>query len=593
MTAARTFVRQNWRRALQVRERLRFSEEAFHLVLAGIVGVIGGLTNLFFYLSIESVQKFALRHTGDLVEIAAVFDPWRRVLTPTLGGLAAGLVLYWGLRLVKRQGTAHLLEVVVAGDGRLPFRTGLLKAVSSLMSIGTGSSIGREGGIVQTTAVFASKLGQVAHWQPYRLRLLVACGAAAGMAAAYNAPVSGAVFAALIVLGNFSMTSFAPLVFASVIATMVSRSFFGIEPLYHVPSFDFTYLSQLPWFLLLGVLSGVVGAMFLKMLAQSEPVFARLRCPLYVRMMVGGLVVGLIALQFPEVWGNGYSTTNRILSESLAWHFLVGLFLAKLLATLAAVGSGTVGGVFTPTLYLGAALGSMFGALLHQAGMGGMLPTGAFALVGMGSVLSATLHSPLMAMIMVFEISLNYSVMPPLMLACAVSSLVARQLHPASVYTEPLRLKGLENGAESTSPGAATEKTVGDLMRSPVPPLSEVATLPEMADRFLSCTYNFLPVVDPQERLRGVVALQDLKEYLNAGTELKAVIAMDVMRPIPPCLTPNQRLMDVLPVLLASEQRNIPVVSTLTDYRLVGALGRAEAMALISEAMAVSRAAKT
>src|SRR5437867_7175507 len=221
--------------------------------------------------------------------------------------------MYWRLGLVGPQGSSNLLEVVVAGDGRHPFRSALVKFFSSLLSIGTGASIGREGGLTQLTATLASKWGQVAKWHPYRLRLLVGCGAASGIAAAYNAPISGAVFAALIVLGNFSMSLFAPLVFASVVATMVSRSFFGIRPWYTVPPFEFTSITQLPWFLSLGILTGAVGAAFLRLLNRTEAAFDKLRAPIYARLALGGLAVGVIALQFPGVWGNGYIMTNRIL----------------------------------------------------------------------------------------------------------------------------------------------------------------------------------------------------------------------------------------------------------------------------------------
>src|SRR5207248_5890770 len=175
------------------------------------------------------------------------------------------------------------LEVVVAGDGRLPFRSAIVKFISSLITIGTGGSIGREGGIVQLSATFASKLGQIAKWPPYRLRMLVGCGAASGIAAAYNAPISGAVFAALIVLGNFSMSLFAPLVFASVVATMVSRSLFGIDLLYGVPAFEFLSITQLPWFLFLGILTGAVGAGFLKLLRAAEETFRKLHWPIYLQ----------------------------------------------------------------------------------------------------------------------------------------------------------------------------------------------------------------------------------------------------------------------------------------------------------------------
>ena len=422
------YFRRHWQRSLKVRQKLRFSEEAFHLLLAGGVGVLGGLVNLFFYYATESVKDLFLRHPGRPEEVAELMQGWQRVVTPTLGGLCAGLVLYWGLRLAGPQRSTNLLEVVVAGDGRLPLRNGIVKFLSSLITIGSGGSIGREGGITQLSATLASKWGQLANWHPYRLRLLVGCGAASGIAAAYNAPISGAVFAALIVLGNFSMSLFAPLVFASVVAAMVSRTFFGIEPWYRVPPFQFTSVTQLPWFIFLGVVTGGAGAGFLKVLEGAEAAFKRLRMPIYFRLALGGLMVGLIALRVPEVWGNGYVITNRILHGDYsaragldaalgdALLLVVGLFLAKLVATLATVGSGAVGGVFTPTIFLGASLGAICGMALQDFHLALELPVAAFAVVGMGSMLSATTQSPLLAMIMVFEISLDYSLMPPLML---------------------------------------------------------------------------------------------------------------------------------------------------------------------------------
>ncbi|MBI4659061.1 MAG: ClcB-like voltage-gated chloride channel protein [Verrucomicrobia bacterium] len=589
-TAAKSFVQEHWQYFLRLRERLRFGEETVHLCLAGVVGVIGGFTNPLFQIFTEWAQLLGLRHTGDLVEVVGSFEPWERLLIPPVGGLVAGLILYWGLRLVGPQGSTNILEVIVAGDGRLPMRTALVKALSSILSIATGASLGREGSITQLAATFASKGGQLAGWHPYRLRLLVACGAASGLAAAYNAPVAGAVFAAQIVLGNFSMNLFAPLVFASVVATMVSRSFFGIDPWYKVPSFEFPSLGQLPWFVLLGGLSGGLGAVFLKMLRYCEDLFVRLEWPVYGRLALGGLWVGVLAMFLPEVCGNGYSVTNRILhdeflSTPLPVLVLLGILLAKLVATVVTVGSGAVGGVFTPTLFLGAGLGSLFGLVIHSVGWAQELQVGAFALVGMGSMLAATIHSPLLAVIMIFEISLNYSLMPPLMLACVVSALSARRFHAESIYTEPLRRKGLEVERESQRFGAATMQTVGDLMREPVRPLRETATFREIADRFLTCPNNFLPVVDGGQQLLGVVALQDLKEYLTAGQELNSVIAYDIMRAPPRCLTPNQRLLDVLPILLASELRNIPVVNNHAESKLVGNVVRAEALALLSEAI--------
>jgi CIC family chloride channel protein len=583
----RSYLRQHWQKALQVRERLWISQEALHLLMAAVVGLMGGVINVLFYLLIEGAQDLFLRHPGqDIVQVARLLNwPWR-MLTPTLGGLAAGGVLYWGLRLVGKQGSTNLLEVVVAGDGRLPFRSGIVRAISSLISIGSGASIGREGGITQLTATAASKWGQLAHWPPYRLRLLVACGAAAGIAGAYNAPITGAVFAAHIVLGNFSMNLFAPLLCASVVSSMLSRSFFGIHPWYEVPNFDFTSMAQLPWFVMLGFFAGGLGAAFLKLLETSKEVFKRIPL-LYTRMALGGLLVGVIALPFPEVWGNGHEVTTQIIQHPMGLEVLLGIFLGKLLATVITVGSGAVGGVITPTLFLGAGLGSLLGMTLQHLGWApANLPIGIFALAGMGSVFAATTRSPLLAIVMVLEISQNYSLMPALMLGCAVSTLVSRRLHANSIYTEPLKLRGLE--MESFRLGAATEQTIGDLMRAPVKPLRENTTLPEIADRFLSSPNNYLPVVDAQYRLLGLVALQDLKEHLGAGRELSAVIAADIMRPPPPCLVPGQKLLDALPILLGSEQRNVPVVNTQAEKRLVGSMLRAEALAALSEVIAAS-----
>ena len=594
----------HWQRLLRIRQKFRFSEEAFHLVLAAGVGVIGGLVNVFFFYATESVKFLFLHRPGDIVEVAKMMDGWQRIVTPALGGLCAGLILYWGLRIVGQQGTSNLLEVVLAGDGRLPLRTAFIKFLSSLVTIGSGGSIGREGGIVQLSATLASKWGQLAKWPPYRLRMLVGCGAASGIAAAYNAPISGAVFASLIVLGNFSMNLFAPIVCASVVAATVSRTFFGISPWYTVPPFDFSRIDQLPWFILLGIFAGALGAVFLKMLHGSEDFFAKMKLPVFVRLTIGGAIVGVIAVKFPEVWGNGYEATKSLLSdpndmlrdptglthgiatEQMLLLFLMGLLLAKLLATLATVGSGAVGGVFTPTLFLGASLGAWFGTSLHALNVGRELPVAAFTVVGMGSMLAATTRSPLLAIIMIFEISLDYSIMLPLMLACVVSIVVAGRFVAESVYTEPLRRKGLSVTQESTTLGATMERTVGDITRPPVPPVRENATLSELAERFLTSSNNFLPIVDAKQQLIGLVALHDLKEYLNAGDELSAVIAYDVMRPPATCVTPNQRLLDVLPVVLASEQRNIPVVNSLKENRLIGSITRSEVLNLFSEAIA-------
>ena len=250
------------------------------------------------------------------------------------------------------------------------------------------------------------------------------------------------------------------------------------------------------------------------------------------------------------------------------------------------VGVGTLGGIFTPTLFLGAGLGGLFYFGLDWGLDAALLPIGAFALVGMGGMLAGTTHAPLLAMIMIFELTLNYTLMPPLMLTCVVSTLIARAIHRANVYSEGLELKGLTSSWETERLGTATRRRIGDLMLSPTPPLHETDSFETIAERFIKSTYHFLPVVDDKNHLRGVVALQDLKEYLTMGDHLTSVIALDVMRPPPPVLTPNQRLDEAISILLSSEMRNVLVVNQLTEMRVVGVVVRSEALGLLSEAIA-------
>ena len=594
--------------------RIMANEEAFHLVLAAIIGVIGGLVNLAFLKLVALIQWIVFQKSGDSAVLAQDLSAFLRILVPTLGGILAGMVLLLRSHLSGIQKPTNVLEVVAVGDGRIGMRSTLVNAWSSLLSIGTGASIGREGAITQLTATFASKWGQFHQWQPYRLRLMVACGAAAGLAAAYNAPIAGALFAALVLVGNFSMNLFAPLVMASVVATMVSRFWFGIEPWYELPeSIDYgqaARLSQMGWFLVLGIISGAGGAFFLKSIQNAQSATDKYAWPSWAKLGLAGLVVGLIALVFPGVWGNGYEITNQILhadssetgftgliqgsvlSDLQAWQIplvvLAGLLVAKFVATVCTVGAGTVGGVFTPTLFLGAGLGAAFGQALGLFDFADETPTVAFALVGMGSVLAATTRSPLLAMILIFEISLKYELMPPLMIGCVVATLVSQKLHKASVYSAPLHRRGLVVDQESRRMGSATDRCIGDVMVGPTSPIKETASLPEISEIFLRSPRNYLPVLSVDKRLVGVISLQDLKAHLNAGDELRAVIALDLMRPPETFLTPNRRLMEALPEIMGSEMEMIPVVNSNREMRLVGSVSRSETLGLMSEAIARS-----
>jgi CIC family chloride channel protein len=586
-TIAETYIREHLRTLLKIRHRLVIREEFLHLALAVVVGVLGGVCNLFYHLSEELLKILIFGHNAEISEIARGLLWWQKIITPTAGGLAAGLILLIGMKVSAKEAPSNILEAVIVGQGRLSFRSGLVKTFSSLISLTSGASIGREGSIVHLSATIASKFGQLLDYHPYKLRLLTACGAAAGISAAFNAPLTGAVFAAQIVIGNFSMTMFTPIILSSVVAAMMSRSFFGIEPLYHVPVFEFTRLSQLPWIGLVGVGSGLIGAGFLKGIDLVERQMKTTIKRFYFRIMIGGLLVGAISVFYPWVWGNGYGPANMILDGKFTVNVLLGLVLAKAIATMISVGSGMVAGIMTPSLFIGAAYGSFCGLGLHALNLGENLPVCVFALAGMASVFAATTHSPLMAMLLVFEISLNYSLMPALMLACPLATLVARRFHRDSVYTKPLRERGIEV-RESKKFGIAEINVVADIMRKPVTPLYNTTPFEQIIERFLSSPNNFLPVVDSDYRLIGVVSLQDVKEFLSRNENILGIIAYDVMRPVPYYLTPQQTLQDAFPVLINSEMRNIPVVDTTENMKLIGSVLRSEALGILSEKIAAT-----
>ena len=577
------FFRRARRLLLGWRGRVRISQEAWHLALAGIVGLIGGGTNLIFITLLDWLSTWPELWLSDQGDSAS--SGWKILTLTTGGGLIAGLVLYLGLHYVRRKGDSGFLEAVVLGDGRLSFRTALIKGISSLSSIASGAAIGQEGSITQLTATVSSKWGQLFRWPPYRLRLLVACGTASGMAAAYHAPIAGAVFAAQVVLGNFAMNLFAPLVFSSVIAAMVSRSFFGMEPLYSVPSFAFVN-DQLPWFLLLGVLCGFGAVVFQQSIKCTEFLYEKMRFPIYLRLALGGLILGFLALSHPGVMGNGYQEASQALQGDLTSQQLLYLSLARLVATVFVVGAGTLGGILTPTLFLGAGLGGLYYYGVAYLFETPALPVGAFALVGMGGLLAGTTHAPLLAMIMMLELTLDYTLMPPLMLTCVVATLIARTLHRPNIYSERLELKGLATPWETEDIGTASRRRIGDLMLEPIPPVKENVSFDHISERFLTCAHDHLPVVERRGRLVGIVVLQDLKEHLTKGDQLLSVIALDVMRPPPAVLTPDQRLEEALSTLLSSEANHIHVVNNRRDMKLIGVLVRSEVLGLLSEAIA-------
>ena len=343
---------ERWLRLLRwrvwIQEKLQPTEWQVTLLWAALVGGLGALVSLIFKGLAEGVHDLLSGSNAGVVESMRQLPWWGVLALPAAGGLLAGLVLLLGRRIARGQSSTDYMEAIVIGSGHVPIRSSLVKSAAALFSIGSGGSIGREGPMVQLSAVIASFIGRWRQFTPPQLRLLVACGAAAGIASAYNAPIAGSFFVAEIILGTIAMESLGPLAVAAIAAALTVRGLTSEAQLYKVPAFKLNSAWEILPYVALGLIAGVAAPWFLRSLKAAEKIFVATKLPLIARLTLGGLVVGALAIKVPEVCGNGYSVVVDILNGHVAWAALAVIFACKWLATAASFGSGAPGGVFTP-----------------------------------------------------------------------------------------------------------------------------------------------------------------------------------------------------------------------------------------------------
>jgi CIC family chloride channel protein len=374
----------------------------------------------------------------DVVSAMHALPVWARLLLPAGGGLLAGLLALLALaRAPEAKGVGDVMEAVVLGRGHLSWRVTVMKSVASFLAIASGGSIGREGPLIQFGGATGKALGQRFGLDDERIRLLIAAGTAAGFAAAYNTPFAAVLFVLEVVTGVVVLDVFVPAIIATVIAAAVTRAAVGEGPIYGQRAFHLGSPAELLAFAALGLVAALGAQLFMRLLSGAERAFRQPWLKLPWRSALGGALAGAVVAFLPDVAGNGYEPLNALLNGKLALGFVALLLLGKAVATTASVSSGSPGGVFTPTLLIGGAIGFLFGVGLAAAGFP-VGPPGGYALVGMAAATAATTHAPLMASVMIFELSGDYAVALPLMLATAVATLVSRRLRPDSIYTAEL-----------------------------------------------------------------------------------------------------------------------------------------------------------
>jgi CIC family chloride channel protein len=568
-------VREAWRAvshsSARLLDRWQPAERVVLVLTAVIVGTGAGVGAVAFRWLIEAMTKFSF---GVVPSTLAFLGRYYVVLIPAAGGLVVGPLTYFFAREAKGHGVPEVMEAVALRAGRIRPVVGLVKALASSICIGTGGSVGREGPIVQIGSAWGSTLGQWFHFSDERVRNLVACGAAGGIAATFNAPIAGVIFSLEVILQEFSVSYFSTVVLSSVTASVISRIALGDVPAFPIPSYSLISVWELPLYAVLGVLAALVATGFVFLLYKSEDLFDAWRFPEYLKPAVGGLGVGVMGLFLPQTLGVGYEAIGSTLLNPNDLTLLAALMLVKLVATSLTLGSGGSGGVFAPSLFMGAMLGGAYGVIIHRVFPGVTAAGGAYAVVGMAAVFAGAARAPITAILILFEMTDDYLIILPLMLSTVVSTLLAEYLNRESIYTIKLVRRGVRLAL-----GRDIDVMQGVFVNEAMTPISDLdvvyshTSVEDLAQKFDRTRHHGFPVLNVNDELCGVVTLRDLEEALHGG-DVSGMTVGDIATKSPVTAYPDEPLWVALKRLGVRDVGRLPVVDRGDPRKLVGVLRR-------------------
>ncbi len=544
---------------LQAWRDLSRNDQVLLFFLAVSIGTAAGYGALAFRLLVEGLQFVLYGNSADFIASHAARLPWWQVLAvPTFGGLAIGLFTHNVMPERLPQGVADVMAASALRNGRMSFREGMAAAAVSIGSLGCGASVGREGPIVHLGATFASKVAQRLHLSPSLAKTLLGCGVAAGIASAFNAPIAGVFFALEVVVGHYGITAFSPIVISSVIGTVITRLHIGDAAAFILPPQQVTSFWELPAFVILGLVCAIAAMGMLKGIALVQTIYERLQLASWLRPALAGLIVGTIALRWPEVLGVGYEATDNALKGSYDLQLLIVLAFAKGLATVLCLASGFGGGIFSPSLVLGAMVGSAYGLIAV-----GFFPdlgssTSVYALLAMAAIAACTLGAPISTIIMVFELTADYGITFALMVTVAIASITCRQLHWHSFFSWQLIRRGLDLD-DRHDQGLLASRTVDEVMRAEVVTVGLDADLSQLKSEFL---HRHLPifVVDDDGRLVGSIHFEDLADAAFEPNQASQKSARDLVHRLPTALKPTDDLERALRICESEHEEHMPVV---------------------------------
>ncbi len=552
------------------------------IAMAILVGVLSGGANMLFRFTLEWTRNMIFHGGSELLGIhkGGIY----RILIPLLPITGALLLIPLSYKfpgMVNGYGFPAFLEKVNIKDGIIRLKTIFLKIIAPALTIGSGGSAGVEGPIAQIGGGLGSLTGQFFKVSGNRMKLLIAAGAAGGIAATFNAPIAGVMFATeIVLLGNFELTSFGVIVISSGIATVISRIYYGSNPAFVVPQYELEGLLETPLYLVMGLFIGPVAVLYTKLFYRVKERFESTNINPYLKPVAGAFMVGVIGILLPQTMGDGYEYIEEALKGNMVFSIMFILIFLKILATSITLGSGGAGGVFAPALFIGAMTGGAFGIVANYLFPAYTSSPGAYAMVGVGSFLAAVTHAPLTGMFLLFEMTGNYKIIIPTMFATTIGTFVAHRLFSESIDTYELSKRGINIHAGREVTLLSTIK-VRDVMRRDFTPVRDKVNLKEFLELVINGSGGFYyPVVDSKGDMLGIISLQDMRkvlfeDYIKEIVTVGELATEDVL-----VLTPDDNLTTAMRNFALMDIEEIPVVAPDNNKKVIGMLRRGDVIAI-------------
>ncbi len=557
-----------------VTDTLHINKNTLIVIVASLIGIIGGFCAVGFRTLIEYIQMLCIGGHSNILELVQALPWYKKLLLPAAGGLVVGPLVYYFGKETKGHGVPEVMEAVALRGGKIRSRVVLLKAFVSAVTIGTGGSVGREGPIVQIGSSLGSTFGQLLRVGPSTIKVLVACGAAAGIAATFNAPIAGVMFSIEIILGNYAITTLMPIIMSSVMATIIGRWYFGDIPAFEIPHYGLASAWEIGPYIMLGLLSGAVAVCFVRMLYGLEDAAEKIPPRGWIKTPLLLLGMGVFVVFFPQVYGVGYDSITQVLKNTMTWQMLLLLLPLKMLATSLTLAAGGSGGVFAPSLFLGAVFGGLVGSIAQALLPGVVLSPGAYAVVGMSAMVAGTTHAPITAFLVIFEMTGDYKLILPLMLCSILASFTASLLKKDSIYTMKITRRGIDI-SKGMEVSIMQTMHVGDVMNRNHVVLHENTGFSELLQKVVSSNEACYYVVDDDQNFKGSFNVHDVKEVMNEKSLAGLVVAQDLVSiSISPSIEMEATLADCMRKFSAYETEELPVIEGRGSTRLLGTISR-------------------